>query len=136
MTSTSRLAQLLISGSYSENDLASAMGVWCHVGTEINDILVVRRIQEIKLFLYGAYTLDATDKKISYLEYDGNGGSVDVDIAFYVDGSTYSPFSPPAMRPRTSLAGLPPTVLRSPRTPWWWTTSGLRPLGRERRAPQ
>ena len=91
MTSTSRLAQLLISGSYSENELASAMGVWCHVGTVVNDILVVRRIQEIKLFLYGAYTLDATDKKISYLEYDGNGGSVDVDIAFYVDGSTYSP---------------------------------------------
>ena len=91
MTSSSRLAQLLIDGSYSENELASAMGVWCHVGTEVNDILVVRRIQEIKLFLYGAYTLDATDKKISYLKYDGNGGSVDVDIAFYVDGSTYSP---------------------------------------------
>lgn len=91
MTSSSRLARLLIDGGYSENELASAMGVWCHVGTEVNDILVLRRIREIKLFLYGAYALDDTDQKISYLIYDGNGGSVDVDIAFYVDGSTYSP---------------------------------------------
>ena len=91
ITSSSRLARLLISGSYSENEFASAMGVWCHVGQEIHSGLILRRIGEIKLFLYGAYALDDTENKFSYLIYDGNGGSVDVDIAFYRDGSTYEP---------------------------------------------
>lgn len=84
-----RLAGLLISGDYTVNEFASAMGVWCHVGTEINSGLIVRRIGEVKLFLYGAYELDDTPNKFCYLIYDGNGGSADVDIALYLEGGTY-----------------------------------------------
>lgn len=84
-----RLASLLISGSYTVNEFASAMGIWCHVGTEINSGLIVRRIGEVKLFLYGAYDLNDTPNKFCYLIYDGNGGSPEVDIALYLEGGTY-----------------------------------------------
>ena len=84
-----RLASLLIDGDYTVNEFASAMGVWCHVGTEINSGLILRRIGEIKLFLYGAYALDDTPNKFCYLIYDGNGGSPQADIAFYLEDSPY-----------------------------------------------
>lgn len=84
-----RLANLLIKGTYTVNEFASAMGVWCHVGKEIDKTLIVRRIYEIKLFLYGAYELDDTYNKFCYLIYDGNGGSTQVDIAFYLEGEAY-----------------------------------------------
>lgn len=84
-----RLASLLIDGDYTVNEFASAMGVWCHVGTEINSGLIVRRIGEIKLFLYGAYALDDTPNKFCYLIYDGNGGSPQADIAFYLEDAPY-----------------------------------------------
>lgn len=84
-----RLASLLISGDYTVNEFASAMGIWCHVGKEIDNTLILRRIYEIKLFLYDAYELDDTYNKFCYLIYDGNGGSPQVDIAFYLEDSPY-----------------------------------------------
>lgn len=84
-----RLAKLLIEGDYTVNEFASAMGVWCHEGEKINDVLIVRRIREIKLFLYGAYNLNDTPNKFCYLIYDANGGERDVDIAFYLEDSPY-----------------------------------------------
>lgn len=84
-----RLAKLLIEGDYTVNEFASAMGVWCHEGETISDILIVRRIREIKLFLYGAYNLNDTPNKFCYLIYDANGGERDVDIAFYLEDSPY-----------------------------------------------
>ena len=84
-----RLAKLLISGSYTVNEFASAMGVWCHAGTTINNILITRRIREIKLFLYGAYNLDDTENKFCVLKYDANGGDREVDIAFYLEDAPY-----------------------------------------------
>ena len=84
-----RLAGLLIDGDYTVNEFASAMGVWCHVGTEINSGLIVRRIGEVKLFLYGAYALDDTPNKFCYLIYDGNGGSPESDFGLYLEDSTY-----------------------------------------------
>ena len=86
-----RLAGILINGGYSVNEFASAMGVWCHVGEEIKSGLILRRIREIKLFLYGAYNLDDTPNKFCYLKFDGNGGSCQVDIAFYLEGGIYDP---------------------------------------------
>lgn len=84
-----RLASLLISGDYTDNEFAGAMGIWCHVGKEIDHSLILRRIYEIKLFLYGAYELDDTYNKFCYMIYDGNGGSPQVDIAFYLEGEPY-----------------------------------------------
>ena len=84
-----RLANLLINGNYSTNEFASAMGVWCHVGTEINSGLIVRRIGEVKLFLYGAYALDDTPNKFCYLIYEGNGGSPESDFGLYLEDSAY-----------------------------------------------
>lgn len=84
-----RLAKLLIDGNYTVNEFASAMGVWCHEGEKISNILIVRRIREIKLFLYGAYNLNDTPNKFCYLVYDANGGDRDIDIAFYLEGSPY-----------------------------------------------
>lgn len=84
-----RLAKLLIDGDYTVNEFASAMGVWCHEGEKISDVLIVRRIREIKLFLYGAYNLNDTPNKFCYLIYDANGGERDVDIGFYLEDSPY-----------------------------------------------
>ncbi len=84
-----RLADLLIRGDYTVNEFASAMGVWCHADDEINDILVLRRIREIKLFLYGAYELNDTPNKFCTLEFDASGGERTVDIAFYLEDAPY-----------------------------------------------
>lgn len=86
-----RLASLLINGNYTTNEFASAMGIWCHVGKEIDSNLILRRIYEIKLFLYGAYELDDTYNKFCYMIFDGNGGSPQVDIAFFLEGEPYGP---------------------------------------------
>ena len=84
-----RLAGLLIDGDYTVNEFASAMGVWCHEGEKVSDILVVRRIREIKLFLYDAYELDDTANKFCTLKYEASGGEREVDIAFYLEDSPY-----------------------------------------------
>lgn len=93
MNSSTRLGQVLVSGSYTVNELASAMGVYCHVttasGTSVLDLLVSRRIQEIKLFLYGAYQLDATDAKFCTVRYDAGDGEAETDIGFYQVGQPY-----------------------------------------------
>lgn len=88
LTKNYRITNLLVSGNYTDNELASAMGVWCHVGTEIDNILLNRRILEIKMFLYGAY--EKTDTYLfCVLFYEGNGGNAATDIGFYVEGEPY-----------------------------------------------
>ena len=83
-----RLPALLIDGDYTVNEFASAMGVWCHVGKEIDQNLLNRRIREIKMFLYGAY--EPIDTHLfCVLIYDGNGGSPQTDIGFYLEGEPY-----------------------------------------------
>lgn len=85
-----RLSRYLTSGAYTEIDFASAMGVWCHVGKKIYSGLVLRRIREIQLFLYGDYS-GQESKKYCYLIFNADGGSVDTDIYFYPEGSAYGP---------------------------------------------
>lgn len=88
LTKNYRITNLLVEGDYTDNELASAMGVWCHVGTEIDNILLNRRILEIKMFLYGAY--EKTDTYLfCVLFYDGNGGKASTDIGFYLEGEPY-----------------------------------------------
>lgn len=93
MKTDSRLGELLIAGDYTDNEFASALGVYCHVGSgedaEVDANLVDRRIREIKMFLYGAYELDAVDNKFCTLTFVGNGGDRYTDIAFYEVGQPY-----------------------------------------------
>ena len=89
----SRLGEVLISGNYTVNELASAMGVYCHVTVnsepKVLDLLVERRIREIKLFLFGAYDLDDVEHKFCTLRYDGGDGEAFTDIGFYMVGQPY-----------------------------------------------
>lgn len=93
MTADSRLGEVLISNSYTINEFASAMGVYCHVTVnneaKVLDLLVDRRIREIKLFLFGAYNLDDTDVKFCTLRYDAGDGDGFTDIGFYQVGQPY-----------------------------------------------
>ena len=90
-----RLASYLASGSYTHNELASAMGIWCHVtdksGTSIHDGLIARRILEIKLFLYGDYT-GTNAPEFHYVKFQTETGKVEVDIAFYENSSGFAPY--------------------------------------------
>ena len=87
-----RFWSMLIDGleHYTDNEIASAIGVWCHVGTQIHTGVLQRRIREIRLFLYGDSTAGSNFR---YLIFNGNGGSVETDILLYQEGSTYMEFT-------------------------------------------
>ncbi len=89
----SRLGEVLIAGNYTINELASAMGVYCHVTVnneaKVLDLLVERRIREIKLFLFGAYDLDDVEHKFCTLRYNAGDGDPFTDIGFYQVGQPY-----------------------------------------------
>lgn len=89
--SSYRFWSMLINGlkNYTDNEIASAIGVWCHVGTQIHTGILQRRITEIRLFLYGDY---ATSPNFKYLIFDGNGGSVETDVMLYQEGGMYLEF--------------------------------------------
>lgn len=55
MSKDSTLGALLIKGSYTELQLMNALGSWCHAGGKVLTGLVLRRIREAKIFLYGDY---------------------------------------------------------------------------------
>lgn len=90
----SALATLLKSGSYTHNELASAIGIWCHVTssgvTSVHEGLVARRIEEINLFLYGDYSGNSTGFYWVQFEQSEKGDRAR-DIAFYEAGSRYDP---------------------------------------------
>jgi len=92
MNSSYRLAKLLISGSYTDNEFAAAFGIWCHVTvggtTSIHDGLIARRVREMRLFLYGDYEAKNSDD-FCYLIFKTDAGSVGVDISFYKRGGNY-----------------------------------------------
>jgi len=95
MNSNYRLAKLLSSGGYTDNDFSCAMGIWCHVTsggkTLIDKNLINRRIREVQIFLSGDYTGKASDPYY-YVIFTTEKGTVDVDVALYRANSTYSPF--------------------------------------------
>ena len=88
-----RLSKLLQSGNYTNNEIASAIGIWCHVKengvTSIHNGLVSRRIAEINVFLYGDYS--GSDSGFCWVKFTSDKGSCERDIAFYEIGSTYDP---------------------------------------------
>ena len=89
---SSRLATLLKDGDYSENEFASAMGIWCHVGSsdpKISDGLIARRMREVNIFLYGEY--GKKGETFCTVYFMAEDGSPDVDVAFYLKNSGYDP---------------------------------------------
>ena len=101
--SSYRFWSMLIDGleNYTDNEIASAIGVWCHVGTQIHTGILQRRILEIRLFLYGDYSASPNFK---YLIFSGNGGSVETDVMLYQEGGMYREF-PEATRDGYYFAG-------------------------------
>ena len=94
MNPSYRLSSLLAEGDYTDNELACAVGIWCHVTIDgkavIHNSLINRRMLELKLFLYGDYTSkDSPD--FCYLIHMTDKGSVEVDVAMYEKGSFYDP---------------------------------------------
>ncbi|MCI8526530.1 MAG: glycoside hydrolase family protein [Oscillospiraceae bacterium] len=89
--------------NFSDNQIASALGVWCHVGTAVSPSLLQRRIQESLLFLYGDYDGSAGES-FCYLVFDPAGGEVDTDVMLYKTGGTYEEF-PAAEREGYYFAG-------------------------------
>jgi len=85
-----RISRLLRSSVYTENELASAWGIWCHAGGEILNGLVSRRMDEITLFLYGEYA--AEEPRFCTLTYRGEG-TIDNDIEFFRKGEPYGRFT-------------------------------------------
>lgn len=89
---SSRMNTYIKSGVYTDNELASAMGIWCHVGTknEIYTGLISRRIQELKIFLYNDYS--ATDSGFCYVIFETDKGELEADVAVYRSGSPLDPY--------------------------------------------
>lgn len=91
----SALSTMLKSGLYSTNELASAMGIWCHVKESngeyvINDGLVNRRMAELRVFLYADYS-GSSDGFYWVRFVQTEKGDRERDIAFYEAGSVYDP---------------------------------------------
>ncbi len=82
-----RLVRTIVAGGYSANELASALGVWCHVGTSVDPYLARHRAAEAAMFLYGDYS--GTGDRFCYLVFNASGGSVDTDIRFYEVGQPF-----------------------------------------------
>lgn len=93
INSSYRFWSMLRSGldQYTDNQIASAIGVWCHVGSSVNTSILQRRITEIRLFLYGDYTLTASPN-FRYLLFNGNGGSISTDVMLYRENEAYTEF--------------------------------------------
>lgn len=108
---SNRLPSYLINGveNYTEQQIASAFGAWCHVGGAASELLLRRRIMEAKMFLYEDYGF--TYDGWSWLLLDANGGKNELsDVALYKTGEAYGVL-PNAVRSGWYFAG-------------WQTTSG------------
>ena len=90
LNAANRLPSYLINGisNYTDQEIASAFGAWCHVGGAVSVPALQRRIMEAKMFLYGDYTHSAAGW--TWLILDANGGSNALsDVAVYKLGEPY-----------------------------------------------
>ncbi|MDP4152246.1 MAG: GH25 family lysozyme [Bacillota bacterium] len=96
MDPSNRISGYLIGGikNYKDIEVVNAIGAWCHTGTTVNDNLVVRRLAEAKLYLYGDYG-NSDSHDFTYIIYDAGGGNVDHDIVFYEKGKPYGTLQAP-----------------------------------------
>lgn len=100
LNAANRLPSYLINGisNYTDQEIASAFGAWCHVGGAVSVPALKRRIMEAKMFLYGDYTHSA--EGWTWVTLDANGGSNALsDVAVYKLGEPY------AVLPEASRSG-------------------------------
>lgn len=85
-----KLANLLIRGDYTENEFATAYGVWCHVGTDaqIHTGLISRRVRELRMFFDNDYTNPDSDT-FYYVLFSTEQGEIDTDVGLYRAGTQY-----------------------------------------------
>ena len=95
----------LIDGLEEQDELTilDAYVVWCHVGKNVDHGIAERRLAEAMLMLYGDYTGEDSPE-YTYVVLNGNGGSVDSDIACFEVGETLERL-PEAEREDYVLAG-------------------------------
>ena len=95
-----RLPSYIINGisNYTDQEIVSAFGAWCHVSGKVSVPALHRRISEAKMFLYGEYTHSADGW--TWVTLDANGGSNALsDVAVYELGKPY------AVLPEASRSG-------------------------------
>ncbi len=93
MSTDTRLFSYMISGlsNYSDIQIVNAIATWCHAGKSVSSLLVERRLDEAKIFLYGDY--DGSDPhSYRYLTFDAGKGSVENSIVFFLYGTAYGQF--------------------------------------------
>lgn len=93
MRDSYRLVKTIVAGGHSDQALASALGVWCHVGKTVDAHLARRRAAEAAIFLYGDYA--GTGERFCHVIYDAAGGEIDTDIEFFVSGEPYGALQTP-----------------------------------------
>ncbi len=74
--------------NYSDNEIANAIGVFCHIGTRFSGSLARRRAREAQVFLYGDYT-GLESRPIHYVRFEEENGELDPDVLFYTAGSKF-----------------------------------------------
>lgn len=98
-------------GNYTDIQIVNAIATWCHQGKQVNSMLVERRIDEAKMFLYNDYSgSDPHDYK--YLTFDAGQGTVDNSIVFFETGKPYGEIQTPILDGYT-FSG-------------WYTASGVK----------
>ncbi|MCC8156500.1 MAG: S-layer homology domain-containing protein [Oscillospiraceae bacterium] len=105
MDSGNRLPTYLINGleNYSAQEIGTAYGAWCHIGMEVSEPLLYRRIMELNMLLYEDYSCE-TDNWC-WLLLDAAGGVNDYsDVALYPSGEAYGVL-PVATRDGWTLTG-------------------------------
>jgi len=90
-------------GNYTDNQIASAIGVWSHIGSTISTGLLQRRISEVRLFLYNDYSGE-NSTNFHYIIFNGNGGTIDTDVMLYRENEKYGTLTN-AQREGYSFAG-------------------------------
>ncbi len=74
--------------NYSDNEIANAIGAFCHIGTRFSGSLARRRARETQIFLYGDYT-GLESRPVHYVSFEEDGVELDTDVLFYTAGSKF-----------------------------------------------
>lgn len=82
-----RLSRLLVSGEYTEAELAQAFCVWSFSGGKTQQALVERRVRDAKLFLYGDYAGES-EAAFYYVIFDSDGGVCPEKVRCYAQGES------------------------------------------------
>ncbi|MFI3312492.1 MAG: S-layer homology domain-containing protein [Eubacteriales bacterium] len=88
LKSDTKVWKYLISGEYTDEEMASAMVAWCNAGGTMLEGLVTRRIDEAAMFLFADYD-NSSGKSFVRAYYNEEGGSKSNDLTLHVEGQPY-----------------------------------------------